>query len=574
MTLRGIIRHKKVAVPIFLLSMFHLSVIAGPTIFSKTNLTVAPGVEPSQSFIWTADRKQKKCIIEVQARIQATGVAVGWCNQVLTVMLNGKEVSDSKPDGSPRLLNKPLAIGARSLTVREKYPNNWWQQGGWALFYSESFSSAGANLYRPDGPQPLESEYLPAVGDPYLFDLDVSDLIQPGSTNEIVLRYNRINGKLLSEITGTPAMLIIGRLKIKTGTQEGNGYGIASRAAANPITGGKARLEQAIKENPVRFEVGKDGSIAFFGEKRALGSINSAFSFPNGGYHYFGKPFIQGEACGDWQISVKRRIGPISVIGETSHYRITRKISVHRNRLEIADTIENKTNETLGMIMEHRFEGMDDSPAIYVAGQAGAVEEISGYKAWSNPTLFQLSQQGGIGIVTEDDVLRVQGSLYHRQSVMGVTDANFGLAPRASYTARWSVYMFPEWAGYFDFINEVREDWNVNYKVAGSSAFFCPNDYVPKNNVNKMDEGKVVGWLGNRNANVVLTYAPTDVASAGTTRFIGYSTVMLHFPEYKPLFLEAAAKIRKANPNAKILVYMHTGICGLPDGPKNMPIRW
>jgi hypothetical protein len=533
------------------------------------NNSIAPGTEVKRTFVWPKDGREQRCIVELQARIQATGIAVGWCNQVLTVTLNGKEVASTRADGTPRLMNKPSAIDARSLTIREKYPNNWWQPGGWALFYSESFQT-GSNAYRPDGPQPLESEYLPATGDPYLFDLDVSDLVTPGSTNEIVLRYNRFNGKLLSEITSTPATLMLGRLEVRS-----EGQGITDRGASpkNPnvyITGGQDRLEQAIRENSIRYEikVNKDGSITFFQKKNVLGRLSSAFSFPGGGFHYFGPPFKDGEATGDWRVEIKDRGYYITIYGLSPQYRITRTIVTYKNRLEISDSFENRTDEVLGIMMDHRLEGFDSSSAVYVGGQAGAVEEVSNYKAWSNPTLLFLSQHGGIGMVSVDDVLRVQGSLYHRGSSMGLADQHFGLAPRAKYTTHFSVYMFPEWAGYYDFINEVRKDWKVNYPVAGSSAFFCPNDYVPKNNVNKMDETQVARWLGNRNANVAMTYAPTDVYTNGATRFIGYSTVMLQFPEYKPMFREAAAKIRKANPNAKILVYMHTGICGLPDGPK------
>src|SRR3954469_12872023 len=53
---------------------------------------IAPGAELSRTFIWPKG-KQQPCLIELQARIQAKGIAVGWCNQVVTILLNGKEIA-------------------------------------------------------------------------------------------------------------------------------------------------------------------------------------------------------------------------------------------------------------------------------------------------------------------------------------------------------------------------------------------------------------------------------------------------------------------------------------------------
>jgi hypothetical protein len=114
---------------------------------------------------------------------------------------------------------------------------------------------------------------------------------------------------------------------------------------------------------------------------------------------------------------------------------------------------------TPGGPMPELYLGGNNDPSLNYADICGA-----------NPTVFAAQKASGLGWLAEDDVLRAQLRLETRRGVTSMKTINFGLAPKASYTLRWTLYPTPS-GDYWDFINQARRDWDVNFPIEGPFSF-------------------------------------------------------------------------------------------------------
>ncbi|MCF6285144.1 MAG: hypothetical protein L3K26_08135, partial [Candidatus Hydrogenedentes bacterium] len=196
--------------------------------------------------------------------------------------------------------------------------------------------------------------------------------------------------------------------------------------------------------------LGVDGSIALKIDDEVY-RVFSCFSYPQGGFNTLGGDGSARAGAETGWIAAKDED---SFVGTGAHYRITRKLVRTPTRIEVVDTIENTTDDIIGVLLEHRLEGARGSrPTLY-----------------SNPTVFLAGKTRGVGLVALDDVffLRAENRLEKGHPVLA--DKHLGIPPGGSHRVRWAIYPTAT-TDYYDFINQVRRDEGINGHVPGGFAF-------------------------------------------------------------------------------------------------------
>ena len=182
--------------------------------------------------------------------------------------------------------------------------------------------------------------------------------------------------------------------------------------------------------------------------------VESTYSFPHGGDNgLLVRPRKDLGSESQWKVNTRRLDATThQVTGAGRYYAIRRVIRSKATRIEVEDTLTNKTDDVVGIILSNH---------VNKQGLAGATYTLPG-----NPTAFVASRGRGVGIIALDDLYYLQLNNRHHDDLVELRDEHFGLKPGASYTIRWAVYPTAT-DNYYDFINQVRKDEGINGHVAG-----------------------------------------------------------------------------------------------------------
>ena len=207
--------------------------------------------------------------------------------------------------------------------------------------------------------------------------------------------------------------------------------------------------------NPPRYDikVSKGGGF-FVNVKGKSYRIESTYSYPHGGENRLtaGSPDTQGEAA--WEVKIGEKRGKIQqVTAAGKYYDISRTIEPQATRIIIKDTIRNKWDDVLGVILSNHVNLEDAADA-----------EVT---RMDNPTIFVARGNGGVGLIALDDLYQLQQNNAPAEGIAGVRDEHFGLDKGASYTLEWAVYPTAT-TDYYDFINQVRKDEGLNARTEGT----------------------------------------------------------------------------------------------------------
>ena len=178
--------------------------------------------------------------------------------------------------------------------------------------------------------------------------------------------------------------------------------------------------------------------------------IGSTFSYPDGGDNAM--PTGTG-AEPEWTVTARQIDDRTwSVRGEGAYYTIQRRVRAAATRIEIEDTLVNRTDDLLGIILSNHIDlrGIDGANPILHA----------------NPTVFAQHKGRGLGLIALDDVYYLQLNNRFYNGLLELRDEHFGLEKGASYTVRWAAYPTAT-DNYFDFINQLRHDEGINGRAEG-----------------------------------------------------------------------------------------------------------
>ena len=152
-------------------------------------------------------------------------------------------------------------------------------------------------------------------------------------------------------------------------------------------------------------------------------------------------------------------------------------------------------------------------------------------------------------------MLRNQARLYCEVEPpkAGLRTEMLRLGPGESYTLRWSIWPV---AGpdYFDFVNLVRNDWGSNFTVPGAWTFFHPDAILKLTPEQIQEKFSAPGDP----LCVLLRRLGRCEARPQADRLRGPSVLDDYWTDFRSRLSQAAARIRQACPEVKVLVYYDT----------------
>lgn len=319
---------------------------------------------------------------------------------------------NEQPLSGERLLNKELRVKARAGQVSSMYAGE-----RLTVFYSPDFDS------------PTEHPHYGLTGGvvPCLFEVDVTDLIKPG-TNELVLRNDA-------------AASIQNMLHVGQGTLVYQVPSLEATEKAGPPTGPIPTIapRRNLRTNYTA-EVLPDAKILLkFAETQVV--VESHFSTP--------KP--------QW------------VQGSNDFFSHQRRIKQLDEGVAVYDTFTNKTTENLGIMHRHSANLGDALQRLWLAGLERP-SRTGESRLPANCTTFGAADNWGLGFVASDDVFRVHCANYAAEGAIGLADNNLVLPPGATYTAEWTLIPV-EAPDYYRFINTARRIMGANFLIDGGFAF-------------------------------------------------------------------------------------------------------
>ena len=346
--------------------------------------------------------------------------AAGFC-RALQIEVNGKAINSSGTRSRSRLLNKPFEM-------RHKHHGKYVVDNRADKWYS---------MYLPDF-HAADGFFSPATAEASRLLLDITDLTFTNQENKITIRCY-VPGSLYvgNKAAGRRRAVVVG------------GFAVHAEPGVDHLSR-KSEKEMRPKLAPlpkVCFSVGGGADELVLDTAGCKIPIFSKFSLPGGGEATMGR----------------------SKVLETKAYTVCRRIEIKSGRIDIFDTFRSKLNRLSGVRIRYEMPiGLFDP--VYVAGDPSAgAEEFEGGR---NPSVYaaDVSRGFGVGLLAQDDVLRVQCKQYCKDGMFGIRTDSLALPPNGERTVEWSIYPTSN-ADYYEFINAVRRDWDVNFEINGGFTF-------------------------------------------------------------------------------------------------------
>ncbi len=216
-------------------------------------------------------------------------------------------------------------------------------------------------------------------------------------------------------------------------------------------------LPEPPKPLDYRIELSDHGGLAIVTDTARI-PVESTYSYPNGGTNTLGQDrSTDAKPDPTWDVTAEQTSsGRYRVTATGKHYTVDRRVTRETHRILVADTITNKTDDVIGILLSNHLR-LPTSAGLAVT-------------APPNPSVFAYKPGLGVGVVALDDVYLEQYRTYRDGDRVGIRSDCFGLDAGASYTLEWAVYLNAT-GEYYDFVNAFRNDAGYRPHVAGGFAF-------------------------------------------------------------------------------------------------------
>lgn len=368
---------------------------------------------------WTfpAVEPNGRVTVEFRHRVDFSRPA-GWC-PCWQIEVNGHVLTSMGTRKYSRLLNKPY----RWYHKHHGYYRTDNQSDKWYSLYLQNYHAAD-NFFSPKNPEATRVV------------LDISDVVKTDTYNVIRIRVGGLSRsfyKSCNVVDRKPALAV-------------KDFKVSQLPVASPLKPLKktdVRITMKPQKNP-DFEVATEKGNLVVRIKGEKIPVISRFSVPGGGWR---------------ELGAENRL-------VTKNYKIIRKYIKHADRVDFFDSITSTSDELIGLKFQYGT-NLEKFEPVYVAGDSNpSASEFAGGR---NPSVFgsMPEKEIGIGFVAVDDVFRVQNISRCSERFFHIGSDTFALSPGETRIVEWSLYPVDS-ADYFDFINTVRRNWNVNFPIAGS----------------------------------------------------------------------------------------------------------
>jgi hypothetical protein len=452
----------------------------------------------------------------------------GW-NNLTAVALNGRDLTRTVAGGTARVLNRKSPI-LTSLPNESRLNVVQDRNGRPAL---QTFFGPGTVL---------DDRVLTEREEDYWYLLDLTDLARGDQPNQLELT----NLATKDWWGGNPppgSELVFADLAIGLipGAQ-------AEALRQEQLTQRMALPGTTLKAGNWRLTVPAGGGLQLeTGGDRYF--VESSFSFPGktapgeNRLACLAKP--EGERGWKPQVTVSGKALVLTAAGAT--YSLRRRVVPEGKRVLITDAVTNRTNEVLGLHVGHGFITAAEPRTKLANGLDDAGHGPGTYP--ENPTIFAATARTGLGLLAEDDALRLRSGTSVQTNELRLETSGFavGLAPGETYTFRWALY--PGSPDYWDFINQVRRDWQTNFTVEGPWDFFSV--------------GALETEAGRERARQMLQRKHLKWAALAPW-FEYYSGWTYDRAQYKTMMVQAMRTLREMQPDLKFMALVETNLVPVP----------
>lgn len=503
-------------------AVFYLAFIFGLNLFAKPWKEIEPyfsdvqQVPPESTFEWEFDvQANRQTFLTISTR-QMSEHKMGGYNFSIQFRVNGEPLRSRLNRQTPLLLNRPDSFTARNGNIMN-YDSG---DSSWLAIFSNSYENSPASVGITDP-------------EPYTYVLDISSYLKPGK-NVFSARNLRDKNNLVKFI----------EVKLELRSREIPVSELAKATASAPVF---------VKPSGLFFD--QLGALHLSGTGQNL-RLASSFSQPGGGFNHLGK---DGSADKNWSWKQSNESGKVArLTAYGPGYQVERQASLEDNRLRIIDTLCNLSKEDLVLRYEHAIV-FDEFmlPVCRMGGQES--HSLNNYHSTSNSTIFYPATNSGLGIAIEDDFSRNHAQMFYddQSRLTGFRNDSFYLEPGDIYNVEWSLYISPS-DDYYDFLNQVRRDWNLNYTIEGP-VYFVGTEEVFNTPVEKLKE-----YFETKKAKYlsfweIRTSPDAKIPEADGKAVIGYGEAVFSKVLEKPRLrqIEAANRWRELFPQAKVTQYYH-----------------
>ena len=224
----------------------------------------------------------------------------------------------------------------------------------------------------------------------------------------------------------------------------------------SPKTKTVSALPEPITPPPYKLEVKPGGGMAVTIGNRTF-KVESSYSYPHGGKNRLlaSTPDQKGEKS--WSVKTEKLNDcTYEVKADGEYYSITRRIKIEPTRVMIHDTIGNKSDDVVGIILSNHL-NIQSNPKL----QAKMMQKF---------TAFVHATDCGVGIIALDDLYQIQEHSRFENGLAELRTDDFGLGRGASYTLQWAIYPTAS-NDYYDFISQIRKDEGINRRIDGAFNF-------------------------------------------------------------------------------------------------------
>lgn len=440
------------------------------------------------------------------------------------IEINGKPVNAAVSRTIGRLLNDSL-----TSPVIAGIPAPWFYPNfGWRAIYAPSYNTY-PGFY---------------THNPYILELDVSDLINT-TTNNVI----RVTNK------NPVCSLEINTLQIITYNYYNTSPTLAAAASLTPyVNTGESAAGPAAYTYSVKAGGGFTVTI-----KEHTWAFGTDLSYPNteGKYDKL-VPLDTPDGSGE-SFSVVKTGNTINAWGAT--FAITRNFEFTTNKITVTDVLLNMTSTAQALILDHHVDLSDiTNPPVYLAGNVDP--SIINYSSSGNPSVFIAASDHGLGMLYEDDISRAHAKLYFSPEPThdtppatysaGLRDQMLCIPANSTYTNVWSIYPVNS-VSYYDFVNMVRQDWGANFTIDGGYCLFEPRTLI-----NNYTVAQIAAYFDSTKAKYAFVtgglFDPSDPVHVG----FGMAIADNNWISYRACIRDANTILNLAKPEVKLGIYYNS----------------
>lgn len=402
----------------------------------KDSLRVGPGQEVEVKI--NGDGSEKEADnqggiqgLVLQARIDAPAIAGG--EGILRVECNGKVLDLERV----RNRTETFRMGQKLLAS--------YSMSGWFLMYAPNFQAPAAT-----------SPFAVRGIDPYQLDFDVSDLWRQKGENVIKLTHSDSKVARALEVNIGLGKHLVPKKVARFPMQAPTGRIPYREPSVEPEVG---FLYQLTDGGGIRVELGGRTWI-----------VESMFSTTEPGWVNLRESndssWSDLEAAGD------------ALTGKAREFELKRELVRDGDRLIVKDRIENTSGADLPVMVRHKVDLGDGVTSVYLAGLR-VDSLVLKTEEGGHPTSLGLYLDKGIGLVSEDDLMRTQAWNYRNQREIGIDNRHLVIAKGEIVTLEYSIYPLESPNPYL-LANRIRKHWGVNFTIDGSFCFLSSSAPITK----------------------------------------------------------------------------------------------